>query len=151
MPATVVENAETFVQTPANAIPGLSFPMAASASPNFGDPPSPVSDAKLQAPGFANPYQTPPQLQSNYYRSMPQDYANAKDVTNAWICLVAAIFCFPPITILGIILANRAKLAGNPQAQAPWIANVVYTVLWSLGCLFYMGVFGLALMMGGFN
>jgi hypothetical protein len=82
---------------------------------------------------------------------MPSDYAGAQDVTNAWICLVVSIVCMPFVSIAGIVLANRAKKAGNPQATAPFIANIVYTCIWGAGCIFY-GLFALfALGVGGFS
>lgn len=137
----MLEDEATLARVAASALPGLTFPQATMTA----EPPRIPTQGP--APFESNPYAAP----SNYYRAMPSDYEGAKDVTNAWICLVVAILCMPLLSIAGIVLANKAKKAGNPQATAPFIANIVYTCLWAAGCVFYGLFVMLAIGAGGFN
>jgi len=140
LPSSMLEDEMTLARMPASSVAGLTFP----ATTVTATPPPPNTGP---TPFEANPYAAP----SNYYRAMPGDYDGAKDVTNAWICLVAAILCFPLISIGGIVLASRAKKLGNPSATAPYIANIVYTCLWAAGCVFYGLFVMLAIGSGGFH
>jgi hypothetical protein len=150
LPTSMLEDEITLAQMPASSLSTLRFPAPRTTFDVPGQTshePLPSEAKEVPSPFQTNPYSTP----SNYYRGMPQDYAGSKDVTTAWILLVASILCFPLLSIGGIVLAGRAKKAGNPQATAPFIANIVYTCLWAAGCVFY-GLFVIfALSTGSIN
>lgn len=145
LPNSMIEEEASGMRLAASAVTGLSFGPAPFAqqvqtqqNPYEPPPGSPYS---------SNPYgQAAP---SNYYRQMPTDYSNASDVNNAWICAVVGIMCCGPVSIYGIVLANKARQAGNPNAQAPYIVNIVVTCIWAAGLVFYGGIMGLGCLSGG--
>lgn len=142
LPNSLVEDEFGGPQMAASTVPGLIFPTTYAqpqAGPGYSQGPG--------SPYAENPYNQP-QQQSNYYRPPASSYTNAGDVNNAWICAVVGLLCCGPVSIVGIVLANRAKQAGNPNAQAPFILSIIATALWGLGFAFYMIMIAVAMSAG---
>jgi len=143
LPNSLVEDEFGGPQMAASTVPGLIFPTT-----TYATPPQP---GQGYAPGSPSPYAENPYnqpQQSNYYRPPASAYSNAGDVNNAWICGVVGLLCCGPVSIVGIVLANRAKQAGNPNAQAPLILSIIATALWGLGFAFYMIMIAVAMNAG---
>lgn len=145
----MVEEEASGQRMAASNVPGLSFghqgppqsqPYGNPYNPGPGTSPGqPYGQQYGGSPYGNNPYNQPNQP-SNYYRQMPQSYPGNQDVTAAWICGALGLVCCPLVSIAGIVLANRAKQMGNPNAQAPYIFSIVVTCIGA--CIFLFGMLG---------
>jgi hypothetical protein len=102
-----------------------------------------------------NPYQQAPQAGSPYPRDAAYDRhiddGSQKMVTNAWIMTVVSFVlcgCFI-ISPFAIYTAKRAKLMGNQNAQAPFVAAWIVLAIELLGWGTYFTLVGLAVAQGG--
>lgn len=144
-------------RVPASGVPGLN--LGAPAPPgNTYTPPTatsnPYSDPNAgqpnpqQNPYNENPYQQPG---GNYYRQGTGGFQGAndpaiqKEITNAWIAGAVGLLCCGPVAIWGLTCANKAKQAGHPGAQAPYIFNIVAIVIWVGLFILRIGLLGSSL------
>jgi hypothetical protein len=113
----MVEDEASGVRMVASSVPGLTFPQ----QQNYQAPPS---------YGPQQPYQA-------YPRGGPSGaYGGQGDITQAWVFGVLGLCCCGLLFgILGLNAANRAEQAGNPNAKAPKIFNIVVLVIWALGAV----------------
>lgn len=147
---TALEEEATGTRTQASAVPGLMLgggqppnanPYAAPSNPYSAG--TPYGDASQQNQG--NPYAQ----SGGYYRPSAQPGYNSaydpmiqKEINNAWIGGAVGLVCCGPFAIWGLVCANKARAAGHPGAQAPYIFNIVAIVIWVLLFIFRVGVIG---------
>jgi hypothetical protein len=141
----MVEEEMSGQRTAASAIPGLAFP-APQGSPYQQQPPNPYSNpGPSGGPQIGSPYSNPYSPPTNYYRQGPTG-GSSSDITTAWVCAVIGLLCCGPVSIVGIVTANKARQNGDPNAQAPYIVNIVVTCIWVAGlCLYGIGIASLGM------
>jgi len=134
VPQTMLEDAATGQQAMASAIPGIVFPMGMQ-QPMGGPQPGPYQQpGGYQQPGpMGGPQQ--PQFGNAYQRPTGVGYGyDPKELTKAWVMGAVGFICCPVIfSVWGIIIANREKEKGNPQAQNALIFCIVSLVVGVLG------------------
>ena len=131
LPTTLLEEEGSGARIAASAVSGLNFPT----------PPMEVSGVAGPQGPAANPYSAPPAGGAAYQRPQAMQYGDdgQKDVTTSWVLGVIGFFCCGFILApIGIVYANKAKEKGNPNAQAPFIFNIVITALAVIGWLYIL-------------
>jgi len=115
-PTQQLEEEASGVRMAASAVQGLNFPVQAAQNPYAG----------------GQPYQ------SNYVRpGAVYGDDGSKDVTNAWLYVVAGFLCCVLFQIGAIQSANKAQAKGNPNAAAPKIVAIVLLCLQGIGTVIY--------------
>jgi hypothetical protein len=145
---TELESATTGARLSAGSVPGILFTSREVSPPDLGQSPPPQETASYAPP---TPESTPfsgPNPGGGY---APSPYAATDDgsqyVTYSWISLAVGLLCLGCIgTGAGIYFASEAKKRGNPNAQAPFVVNLIVTAILSLAILFWLGLFLLAVM-----
>ena len=120
-PANVLEEEGTATRLTAQQLPGLTF-------------------EPTEAPTTQPPLGQPAGAMASYYRDprATATYAGNNEVTWAWVLGALGLACCPVVgPIFGIVLANKAKQAGHPTANAARIFSIVILALNSLWVLFY--------------
>ncbi|MEZ0326339.1 MAG: hypothetical protein ACAH95_10575 [Fimbriimonas sp.] len=102
----MVEDESTGIRMAASSVPGLIFPQQAPTGGGY----------------------------QQYPRATASGYAGQSDITQAWVFGALGLCCCGFIFgILGLLAANRAERAGNPNATAPKIFNIAVIVIWVVG------------------
>jgi len=101
-----------------------------------------VRAAQLPSLVFAPPPYSAQPHYSAYPRAGFYDPISQSDVTTAWICAVFGLLCCGPISVIGIVFANKAIAKGNDGGRAPQIVAYVALALWILMFFFRILVFG---------
>ena len=145
MPGSMLEEEISGLRVAASSVPGLHLgrPEAPPTGNPYAPPASPSAPPQGN-PGPTNPYgQNPYAHGSGYYRPEYQagphvfDPAIQQEVTYAWVGGILGLLVCSPIAIWGLMCAKRAKEAGHPGAQAPYILNIVVLVIAVLGICGY--------------
>jgi hypothetical protein len=112
-PGTMLED-PSGARIAASSVPGLMFGPPQMSSPNepYGGYPGPQ------------------------YHQPIGDGGNS-DVTAAWVLGALGLVCCCICSIVGIVMASKAKQKGHPNAQAALIFNIVVLILSTLGGIFY--------------
>ena len=140
----------------ASAVPGLHIGGTGAQANPYAAPTAtgnPYADPSQQGQAQGNPYaQNPYQQQGgNYYRQPGSNYQGGydpmiqKEITNAWVGGAIGLVCCGPLAIWGLTCANKAKKAGHPGAQAPYIFNIVVIVIWVIGFFIRASLLGSSL------
>lgn len=100
---------------PAGNVPGIMFPLA-----SFQQPPAPEYSQYNQPP--TSPY------------ARPGAYGNTQvgknEVLWGWIMFALSFVCLGCIgSLIGLSLSKKAMDMGNPDGKAPYIANLVVTII----------------------
>lgn len=141
-PNTILEDVTTGNQYQASTVSGLNFP--SDSPPPIDAPPSVTYESPTAQqhspfanPSVTNPYATPPQPMSTYPRGGQPAFDDGRnELTWSFVCSFGgiALCCCFPAAIGGVVLGNKAKAKGNPNAKAAvivsWVALAVGLLYW---------------------
>ncbi|MCW5940241.1 MAG: hypothetical protein KF884_11450 [Fimbriimonadaceae bacterium] len=145
---TELESATTGARLSAASVPGILFTAREAVPPGFGQTLPPQATSSYETPSPESAPFSAPGLGGG---SAPSPYATPDDgsqyVTYSWISLAVGLLCLGCIgTGAGIYFASEAKKRGNPNAQAPFVVNLIATALIALVALFWVGFIIIAIM-----